>query len=238
MAATNVLERTWNRRVGRWHEHVSSTTGFQAVLDEVFRAARPRASDVCVDLGAGTGFLTMALAPEVASVLAVDISPAMTAALDEMVRDRGIQNVSSRVADLTELTLPDDSVDLVVSNYALHHLIDADKRALVGRAARWVRPGGRLVVADMMFGRGASRRDRQILVGKLRALAVKGPGGWWRIVKNLARFGFGIGQEHPASPESWVRALEDAGFVDVTFRPVVAEAGVVTGIRDFGATAA
>ncbi|HVA61591.1 MAG TPA: methyltransferase domain-containing protein [Mycobacteriales bacterium] len=238
MTATNVLERTWNRRVGRWHEHVSSTAGFQAVLEEVLRAAHAQPSDVCVDLGAGTGFLTLALASEVASVLAVDISPAMIAGLEATVRGRGIQNVSSRVADLMAVTLPDNSVDLLVSNYALHHLIDADKRALMGRAARWLRPGGRLVVADMMFGRGGSRRDRQILAVKLRALLVKGPGGWWRIVKNLARFGFGVGQEHPASPESWVRALADAGFVDVTFLPVVAEAGVVTGIRGPGSTAA
>ena len=63
------------------------------------------------------------------------------------------------------------------------------------------------------------------------ALAAKGPGGLWRIAKNLVRYGLRVGQEHPATPEFWQAALRDAGFTDVTFRPVVAEAGIVSGIR-------
>jgi len=113
----------------------------------------------------------------------------------------------------------------------LHHLVDADKRDLVARSVQWLRPGGRLVIADMMFGRGASQRDRQILHQKVVALAAKGPGGWWRIAKNLTRYGLGVGQEHPATPEFWQAALRDAGFTDVAFQPVVAEAGIVRGIR-------
>jgi hypothetical protein len=87
------------------------------------------------------------------------------------------------------------------------------------------------VIADMMFGRGGSPRDRQILHQKVIALAAKGPGGWWRIAKNLGRYGLGVGQEHPATPEFWQAALRDAGFTDVRFQPVVAEAGLVCGIR-------
>jgi ubiquinone/menaquinone biosynthesis C-methylase UbiE len=151
--------------------------------------------------------------------------------LAERAAQVGLGNVSTEVADLTEFELPPGSVDLIVSSYALHHLLDPDKQALVTRAARWLRPGGRLVVADMMFGRGASRRDRDILRQKAAALAAKGPGGWWRIVKNLTRYGLGVGQEHPATPEFWQATLRDAGFADVVFQPVVAEAGIVCGIR-------
>src|SRR5207244_2896459 len=67
--------------------------------------------------------------------------------------------------------------DLVVSNYALHHLTDDDKVALVARASRWLRPGGRLVVADMMFGRGASERDRAIIRHKPGGLGRPATGG-------------------------------------------------------------
>ena len=87
------------------------------------------------------------------------------------------------------------------------------------------------MIADMMFGRGASRRDREILRQKARAFAVRGPAGWWRIAKNLAAYGLGIGHEHPATPEFWQMALHDAGFTDVRFEPVVAEAGIVSGTR-------
>jgi ubiquinone/menaquinone biosynthesis C-methylase UbiE len=225
------LERKWDRRVKQWHSHVTSAAAFEQVLDRLIDTASPRPADSCVDLGAGTGFVTMALAPRVSCVLAVDISPAMASALAEHAAQDGLKNVSTQVADLKDFQLPPASADLIVSSYALHHLGHADKRVLVDRAAQWLRPGGRLVIADMMFGRGGTQRDRDILHQKVIALAAKGPGGWWRIAKNLTRYGLGVGQEHPATPEFWQAALRDAGFADVIFRPVVAEAGIVSGVR-------
>ncbi len=228
------LERKWDRRVQQWHSHVTSAVAFEQLLEDMLKIAAPRPADACVDLGAGTGFVTMALAPLTSSVLAVDISGAMASALAARAQQDGLGNVSTQVGDLSTFDLRPSSTDLVVSSYALHHLVDADKRALVTRSAQWLRPGGRLVIADMMFGRGASRRDRDILRQKVVALAAKGPGGWWRIAKNLVRYGLGVGQEHPATPEFWQAALRDAGFTDVTFHPVVAEAGIVSGVRPRG----
>jgi ubiquinone/menaquinone biosynthesis C-methylase UbiE len=224
-------ERTWDRRVEKWHSHVTSADAFGTVLDRLIRLSSPKRADTCVDLGAGTGFVAAALAPLVSSVLAVDVSAAMVASLTERAAEGGLHNVSAVVSDLREFRLPPASVDLVVSSYALHHLSHRDKRLLVARAANWLRPGGRLVIADMMFGRGASQRDRDILFQKVTALAAKGPGGWWRITKNLARYGLGVGQEHPASPEFWQSALREAELAEVVFQPVVAEAGVVRGVR-------
>ncbi len=224
-------ERVWNKRVDQWHSHVTSAAAFEKVLASLLAASSPRPGDVCVDLGAGTGFVTMALAPKVSSVLAVDISAAMAESLASRAAAAGLANVSTEIADLAELQLPSASADLIVSSYALHHLPDAGKRVLVSKTARWLRPGGRLVVADMMFGRGSSERDRAILRQKVVALAAKGPGGVWRIAKNLVRYGLGVGSEHPASPEFWQAALDDAGFADVCFMPVVAEAGIVNGIK-------
>jgi ubiquinone/menaquinone biosynthesis C-methylase UbiE len=225
------VSRKWDKRVGLWHEHVTSVAAFEKVRDRILALSRPRPSDVCVDLGAGTGFVTMALAPLVASVHAVDISPAMTEALAKRAADAGLANVSAEVTDLRDFRLPPSHADLIVSSYALHHLADADKRALAVRAARWLRPGGRLVIADMMFGRGGSQRDRAILRQKVAALAAKGVGGWWRIAKNLFRYGLRVGPERPATPEFWQQALRDAGPAEVSFQPVAAEAGIVCGVR-------
>ena len=199
--------------------------------DRLLAISGPGPADVCVDLGAGTGFVALALAPLAGSVLAVDISSAMTESLAVRAAEAGLSNVTTEVADLRTFRMPAASVDLVVSSYALHHLRDEDKRTLAAEAARWLRPGGRLVVADMMFGRGASQRDREILRKKAAAFAAKGPAGWWRIAKNLGRYGLGVGHEHPATPEFWQLALRDAGFTDVRFESVVAEAGIVSGTR-------
>ena len=150
------VSQKWDKRVGQWHDHVTSAAAFGKVLDGVLVLSQPQPSDVCVDLGAGTGFVTTALAPLVASVHAVDISPAMTEALAERAAGAGLANVSTEVTDLKDFRLPPSYADLIISSYALHHLADADKRALTARAAQWLCPGGRLVIADMMFGRGGA----------------------------------------------------------------------------------
>ena len=122
------------------------------------------------------------------------------------------------------------SIDLVVSNYALHHLRDADKAQVVRQVFSWLRPGGRFVLGDMMFGRGVEKRDREIIVSKLALLVRKGPGGWWRIAKNGGRYVFRT-QERPVSMATWVAMFEEAGFEKVRAVPVVNEAAVVFGIH-------
>jgi SAM-dependent methyltransferase len=155
----------------------------------------------------------------------------MVETLASRARDEGHSNVHVRVADLAKFDLPPGSVDLVISSYALHHLHDSDKRDLIQRAGTWLRPGGRLVVADMMFGRGQSRRDRKILRQKVAVLAAKGPGGWWRIAKNMTRYGLGVGNERPVPPEFWQEALREAGFTGIGFQQIFSEAGIIHGTR-------
>ena len=82
----------------------------------------------------------------------------------------------------------------------------------------------------MMFGRGGSSADRAIIRSKLAALARKGPGGWWRIAKNTARYLLRV-QERPVSRDRWVAMLTGAGFAEVTAATIRAEAGLVTGRR-------
>ena len=78
----------------------------------------------------------------------------------------------------------------------------------------------------MMFGRGASARDRVIIRSKVASLARKGPGGWWRIAKNAARYQLRV-QERPVSMQAWAGMLARAGFAAVTATGIVAEAGLV-----------
>ena len=226
----DTLRDTWDDRVDGWHEHVVETAAFDHIRDELLAVAVPRRSDRAVDLGAGTGFVTLPLARRVESVLAVDISAAMLRALGDNAAREDLR-VQTRAADLASFDIADGSVDLVVSNYALHHLTDDDKRELVRRAYRWLRPGGRLVIADMMFGRGLSGRDRTIARQKAAALLRKGPGGLWRVAKNTVRFSMRIGMERPASPQTWSAMLREAGFQDVRHRELPAEASLVAGRR-------
>jgi len=221
----------WQKRTGTWHDHVSSSPAFNLVREAVMVAAAIGPDDVVVDLGAGTGFLSLAAAPLAERVLAVDLAAEMLVALEANAASKGIRNVETRIADLATFDLPANSVDVVVTSYALHHLVDADKRALVNRTYRWLRPGGRIVIADMMFGRGTSRHDRQIIWSKMRRMIRHGPAGVWRIARNLIRFGLRRGTDLPVPAEFWVRELRLSGFAPVETCPIVAEAALVHGYR-------
>ena len=225
--------RFWTRRASSWDHHAGHNPGLVRVVERVLTEAAPTPAMRAVDLGCGSGQLALRLAPIVSSVLAVDISDAMIKLLSEHAHAAGIDNVEGMAVPIEHLELEEASVDLIVSNYALHHLRDEDKATVVRHAARWLRPGGRLVIGDMMFGRGSESADRQIISAKLRLLAKRGPGGWWRIAKNATRYVFRF-QERPISMERWVALLELAGFEEVEGLRVVAEAAVVRGRRANG----
>jgi SAM-dependent methyltransferase len=200
------------------------------VTAAVIDASMVQPGEAVLDLGSGTGQISLPLASRGAEVLAVDVSPAMADQLRAETERRSLSSIVTATVPIEKLALPPGSFDLIVSSYALHHLRDPDKARLVRSAYHWLRPGGRLVIADMMLGRGASARDREIIRTKLAMLARKGPGGWWRIAKNIVRYVLRV-QERPIAMDAWIRLLENAGFTQIVASPVVAEAGLVTGQR-------
>lgn len=97
------------------------------------------------DLGCGTGELTAALAPHVAHVHAIDASAPMLAAA--RARVAGAANVTLAEAALESLPLDDASLDAAILLLVLHHV--ADPARALAEVRRVLRPGGRLLVADM-----------------------------------------------------------------------------------------
>jgi ubiquinone/menaquinone biosynthesis C-methylase UbiE/DNA-binding transcriptional ArsR family regulator len=98
------------------------------------------------DLGCGTGQVSAALAPFVARVIGVDSSPAMLQAARKRLRDHG--NVELRRGDLESLPIDDGRLDAATVMLVLHHVPEPG-RALAD-VARALKPGGRLVVVDML----------------------------------------------------------------------------------------
>jgi ubiquinone/menaquinone biosynthesis C-methylase UbiE len=217
-----------------WDEHVenleqmASTPGFLALRDTILDRAQPRADERLLDIGAGTGLLTLAAAPRVARVDALDISPAMCRHLQGKLALLGTGNVEVHVENATHLPFADASIDVVVSNYCFHHLADADKRRALSEIQRVLRPGGRLVFADMMFHLSViDRRDRTVVLGILGRLLRRGPAGLLRIARNATRIATRR-WEHPARVQWWHEALLQAGFVDVEVRALDHEGGIAS----------
>jgi ubiquinone/menaquinone biosynthesis C-methylase UbiE len=225
------------RRSKSWESHVADveqltdTPGFARLREEIIELARLEPEDRVIDIGAGTGLLTLAAAPKTRHVSALDISPAMCRHLEAKLAGLGRTNVEVFVGTATSLPLPPDSVDVVLSNYCFHHMDDADKRRALDEVGRVLRPGGRFVFGDMMFRVGLREaRDRALIARFVRAMLRRGPAGILRLIKNALRLLSGRG-EHPASVEWWQGALEGAGFAEVAVRPLENEGGIAVARR-------
>jgi len=103
---------------------------------------------VVADLGAGEGTLSQLLAQRAEHVIAVDISPKMVEFGQTLARDNELPNLEFRLGDIESPPIGDSEVDLAVLSQALHHAEHPD-RALA-EAFRILRPGGRLVVLDLL----------------------------------------------------------------------------------------
>lgn len=101
-----------------------------------------------VDFGCGTGVLTVELARWAGHVTAIDRSEsALTKAKAEAGR-RKLKNITFLAADLEHLPIPTGSVDLVVISQSLHHVSHIE--AVLAEGARLLKPGGRMVVLELM----------------------------------------------------------------------------------------
>ena len=106
---------------------------------------------VVVDMGAGTGQFTLAVAPVCARVVAVDVSPVMLAELRAKVGRTDLDNVEIRPAGFLTYTHEGHPADVVYSRYALHHLPDFWKGVALARMHRMLRPGGILRLRDVIY---------------------------------------------------------------------------------------
>jgi ubiquinone/menaquinone biosynthesis C-methylase UbiE len=223
-----VAEKNWDDYVA-CAETVARSPGFVDLRDRILRRAAPKPPEEILDLGSGTGLLTLPAAAIAARVWALDISPGMGQYLETKARSAGLENVEPVVASIISIPLVDASVDLVISNYCFHHLPDPEKMVALAEVERVLRPGGRVVVGDMMFGlRLGDERNREVVREKVRAMLSKGPAGAWRLARNGGRF-LTRRWERPASAAWWRRALQEAGFVGVEIEVLPHEGGIASG---------
>jgi ubiquinone/menaquinone biosynthesis C-methylase UbiE len=127
----------WDRVRGELFGETSDLQLLPALLDPAVAVG---------DLGCGSGRLAATIAPYAHSVVAVDSSPEML----EVARARlaGFGNVEIKQGRIEELPLASGSLDLALVVHLLHHVDDPS--AALAEVARVLRPGGRLVVADVL----------------------------------------------------------------------------------------
>jgi ubiquinone/menaquinone biosynthesis C-methylase UbiE len=109
------------------------------------------ATSALVDLGAGTGTFAFAAAPLCKRIVVVDVSPAMLTALRAKAERLGGANIEYVRAGFLSYQHTGDLADAVYSRNALHHLPDFWKALALQRIASILRPGGLLLLRDLVF---------------------------------------------------------------------------------------
>jgi SAM-dependent methyltransferase len=119
-----------------------------ADLGRLTGLARGAPGLVALDLGCGAGHAAFALAEGGARVTACDPTPEMLAVVEEEARRRGLDALQTRRAAAERLPFQDAAFDLVVTRFSAHHW--ADVPGALTEAARVLKPGGGLVVIDVV----------------------------------------------------------------------------------------
>jgi len=163
------------------------------------------AGETVLDLGSGGGIDVLLSARRVGpsgKAYGLDMTDEMLAVAEENKRKSGLQNVEFLKGEIEHIPLPDNTVDVIISNCVIN--LSGDKDRVLREAFRVLKPGGRFAVSDVVV-RGtvpdAIRRSMELWVG-----CVAGALRDSEYVAKLAAAGFeGIGIE-----ETRVYSLEDA----------------------------
>jgi arsenite methyltransferase len=124
-----------------------------------------------LDLGCGRGAVLLAAAKLLPNGRAIGVDIWRADQTDNSqqntLRNAELEGVADRVevrtADITDLPFPDDSVDVIVSSLVVHNIPSPQARAkAISEAARVLRPGGRLVLADIWATRRHVEQLREL----------------------------------------------------------------------------
>ena len=163
----------------------STRRGKFEVWAKVLRDLRLRGDEHVLDLGCGRGAVLVILAKLVSHGRAVgldlwrsvDLSGNSLEAAQRNLSAEGVsERCDLRTGDMMALPFPDATFDLVVSSLAIHNIARREGRLrAVDEAVRVLKPGGRLLIADLTWTRAYAKRLRE---QGLKDVEVKGLG--WR----------------------------------------------------------
>jgi len=200
---------TWNTMAAGWERRRAKMDRVTTPIREsLVRALAPEPGDTVLEVAAGPGDMTFAVAPllgESGRVISTDFSPEMVEVARRRGAELGIVNVEHRVMDAESLELETHSVDGTVCRFG--YMLMPDPPAALAETRRVLRRGGRLALA---VWRGPEHNPWVAIVGRI--LTERGlmpppePGA--------------PGMFTMASDERTSELLEEAGFGDVRIEDV------------------
>ena len=158
--------------------------------------AELKPGDVVLDLGSGGGIDVLLSARRVApggKAYGLDMTDEMLALARDNQRKAGVENVEFLKGEIEHIPLPDNSVDVIISNCVIN--LSADKDKVLAEASRVLKPGGRFAVSDV------------VTKGEIPAAVKKSVELWIGCIAGAL------------DEDDYAGKLRAAGFVDVTVEP-------------------
>jgi SAM-dependent methyltransferase len=127
--------------------------------------AKLNAGEVVLDLGSGGGIDVLLSARRVGptgKAYGLDMTDEMLALANENKRKAGAENVEFLRGEIERIPLPDNSVDVIISNCVIN--LSADKDSVLREAFRVLKPGGRFAVSDVVTRGEISSQIRQSML--------------------------------------------------------------------------
>lgn len=144
----------FDRMAAEWDANPVRVALARAVTEAIRETVPLRADMQVMDFGAGTGLVTLALAPSVGRLTAMDTSPDMLHMLEAKLKAQRIEHVRTLAG---ELDAGRGDYDLVVGSMVLHHIADVPK--MITTLAACLKPGGWMALADLETEDGSFHGD-------------------------------------------------------------------------------
>lgn len=131
-----------------------------------------KAGETVLDLGSGAGFdcfLAAAAVGDTGRVIGVDMTPEMINKAKENALKGNFENVEFRLGEIENLPVPDNCVDIVISNCVIN--LSPEKERVFREAFRVLRPGGRLMVSDIVLLREIPETVKNSIEGYIGCLS-------------------------------------------------------------------
>jgi ubiquinone/menaquinone biosynthesis C-methylase UbiE len=142
--------QTTTEDANKWRERLAKAFQERNLDEDVpeLKPYLPRGGRV-LDVGCGSGGITLGVAAAVApgTVVGIDPNPNSIQIAEQMAKERGISNVSFQVGDGSNLDLPDNTFDVAYSHTVLHLVIDPIK--VLNEQQRVVKQGGWVIAAGI-----------------------------------------------------------------------------------------
>jgi arsenite methyltransferase len=152
--------------------------------------------EIVLDLGSGGGIDVLLSAKRVSpggKAYGLDMTDEMLELAEKNKAEAGVENVEFLKGHIEDVPLPDEHVDVVISNCVIN--LSIDKPKVISEAFRVLKPGGRVAVSDMVF-----LGDK----GKLPAELVRSMEAWSGCVSGALE------------KDEYEKLLREAGFEDVS----------------------